>query len=146
VQDASRDSVFFTWSRVRLFAFGVGVGTGDDGCPGVAAGAVCNRRMIFPELADTILGRPVDPAPVPTNCDGANDLVHCVWMRHYEHGVVVVNVKDHPTLGVQVSTATPDCHQVTDVFSAKSLTSGACAKSVTIDLPAWSGRPLRYTP
>ncbi|MEP6624499.1 MAG: hypothetical protein ABJC79_08650, partial [Acidimicrobiia bacterium] len=85
VKDVSRESVFFAWSRVKLFAFGVGVGTGDDGCPGVAADAVCNRRMVFPELADTILGRPLDPQPVASMCDGS-DAVHCVWTRHYQHG------------------------------------------------------------
>lgn len=141
--DYSRRNVFYEWSRAKLFAIPLGVGTGDDGCPGSREGDICNRQGTFPELASVTFGPAAAPAPRKQDCaDGSND--RCVWSRQYEWGMSVVNVRPTTVEDVELPLGTQGCRYVRDVWSGRPLARNRCVTSVTLDLPAWSGRPLEY--
>ncbi len=139
--DTSRDAVYYEWSRAKLFAIPIAVGTGSGGCANAGPGTVCNRRLSFPELASTTLGAPHDGGPMASSCTPGST-TRCVWIRRYASGVVVVNAQDRP-VRAEVSLGTDHCRTVTDVFAGKPVDGGKCVTTVTLDLPAWSGRPLQ---
>ncbi|MGZ4712016.1 MAG: hypothetical protein ACXVJ7_13230 [Acidimicrobiia bacterium] len=137
--DESRAAIFYEWSRARLFAIPMAIGTGSGGCGNVAPGSICNRRLFVPELASTTFGPPVEPAPVAIDCDPGST-IHCTWVRRYQRGIVVVNARDHAvSVRIPVGTA---CRKLTDVFTGSPLAGGGCVTQVDVGLPAWSGRPL----
>lgn len=139
----SRAGVYFEWARVKLFAIPLAVGTGDSGCAKVAAGAVCNRQAAYPELAGLVLGKPLSKTPTSRACD-AGSQSRCVWTRQYSNGMSVVNVRPGSASGLQLELGTGSCRYVRDVESGKALAANRCVTQVTLDLPAWSGRPLQY--
>jgi hypothetical protein len=139
----SRVGVFFEWARVKLFAIPLAVGTGDSGCAKTAPGAVCNRQAAYPELAGLVLGKPLSNAPSSHECDAASQS-RCVWTRQYANGMSVVNVRPEPANGLQLALGTSGCRYVRDVESGKALADNRCVTRVSVDLPAWSGRPLEY--
>jgi hypothetical protein len=141
----NRSTVYYEWSRVRLFDLALAVNTGDGGCPdGGTTSGVCNRYALYPELTDLALGAPVDPRPVARACLGSSR-VRCLWSRTYDDGVVLTNARPVPVRGVRVEVPGGSCRRVLDVWSGKPLAGGRCVSSVRVDLPAWSGRPLRLS-
>ncbi len=139
----SRAGVYFEWARVKLFAIPLAVGTGDSGCAKVAPGAVCNRQAAYPELTGLVLGKPLSNAPASHECDAASQS-RCVWTRQYANGMSVVNVRPEPANALQLALGTDNCRYVRDVETGKALAGNRCVTRVSVDLPAWSGRPLEY--
>jgi hypothetical protein len=138
----NRTNVYFEWARVKLFVVPLAVNTGNAGCAS-AYGAPCNRHALYPELADIAYGKPIDKEPVKTECQ-KHSRINCVWVRHYEHGMSVVNVSDR-TRTVKLELETQGCRVVNDIWLGKPLASGACVTKAQLVVPAWSGRPLTYS-
>lgn len=138
----TRDGVYFEWSKVKLFKIPLAVGTGDDGCPGKPANSICNRQAIYPELANLAFGTPIDAEPRSGDC-AAGSTVDCVWSRRYEHGASIANVQPIAA-SFELSLGVQGCRYVRDLWSGEPLAGNRCTKSVTLDVPAWSGRPLAY--
>jgi hypothetical protein len=143
--DLSRQNVFFEWARTKLFDFPLGVAVWDRGkaCPDVQEGEACRSLVTYPELTSIVLGSPVDDQPQSAQCGGGEP--NCVWSRRYQQGAMVVNVQDRPVSGFELELGTDGCRYVNDVWSGRELAGGECVDSVTIDLPAWTGRPLSYS-
>jgi hypothetical protein len=139
----SRDGVYFEWARVKLFPIPLAVGTGDSGCGGVAPGQACNRQAALPELANVRYGRALSNAPSSEHCDTGSS-IRCVWTRRYAGGMSVVNVRPDSVRGLHLDLGVDGCRYVRDTYSAKPLAGNRCVTSVSLDLPAWSGRPLEY--
>jgi hypothetical protein len=140
----SRANVFFQFARVRLFDVPVSVGTGDRPCK---TDLPCNRIGVFPELTGVQFGPPLANGPTKSDCD-AKIKHRCVWTRTYEGGVVLVNLTDEAHT-VQVKAfrgADRTCRYVRDLYAAKVLADGKCTRRVAIELPPWSGRPIRVYP
>ncbi|MFZ4584519.1 MAG: hypothetical protein ACOYNI_04750 [Acidimicrobiia bacterium] len=137
--DVTRDNVYFQWARVKIFNMPLGVFTGDDNCNGKLDG-LCNRRGLYKELNDLRLGAPLTEMPDKVACE-ANAEVNCVWVRPYRNGASVVNVTGIAKV-VTVSLAGATCRNVVSVIDGASL--GPCGGNLKIDLPPWSGRPLRF--
>jgi hypothetical protein len=144
--DLSRENVFFEWARTKLFDFPLGVSVWDreKACPGVAEGEACRSLMTYPELTSIVLGKPIEADPASTKCQGGSD-INCVWSRRYAQGAMVTNVQDRPVDGFELELGTDGCRYVTDVWTGKALGGGDCVEKVTLDLEAWSGRPLAYS-
>ena len=139
--DTSRAAVFYAWSRAKLFAVPIAVGTGSGGCPKAKPGTVCNRRLSFADLASTTLGPPLDRAPTSSDCTPGSTTL-CVWVRRYTDGVVVVNAQGRP-VRTEVDLGIDGCRRMTDVFLGTPIAGGDCVRTVTLDLAPWAGRPLR---
>ena len=141
----NRATVYYEWSRVRLFDLALAVNTGDGGCPeGGTRSGVCNRYALYPELTDLRLGAPVDKEPVARDCFGSSR-VRCVWSRTYDDGVVLVNVRPRASAGTTVKVPGDACRHVLDVHAGEPLAGNRCVRSVTVSLPPWSGRPLAFS-
>lgn len=137
----TRRNVFYEWSRIKLFDLPVAVNTGDDRCAQAPATAVCNRFGIYPELVDSVLGRPLTKAPGSRQCIGRSE-VRCVWLRQYRQGTVVLNVTPRRRDKVRIPLGFKGCRHVYDVWSGVPLARDRCVTSVRLDLTKWSGRPL----
>jgi hypothetical protein len=142
----SRQNVFFEWARTKLFDFPLGVSVWDreKACPDVAPGEPCRSLLTYPELTSIVLGSPVDDQPQSAPCKGGSD-VNCVWSRRYAQGAMVANVQDRRVRDFELELGTDGCRYVYDVWTGKMLGGGDCVESVTLDLAAWSGRPLSYS-
>ncbi len=136
----TRDSVYFEWARVKLFRIPVAIGTGNDGCPGVATESICNRQASYPELANAALGTPIDRDPRSGHCETGSSIA-CVWYRRYTTGASVVNVSAHPKR-IDLPLGGNGCRYVFDLWSRRPLAGNQCVKTVVLHLPPWSGRPL----
>jgi hypothetical protein len=140
----NRSTVYYEWSRVRLFDLALAVNTGDGGCPeGGTRSGVCNRYGLYPELTDLRLGEPVGRRPVARDCDGSS-AVRCVWTRSYAGGAVLVNVRPRAAR-VTVEVGDGSCRHVRDVHAQRALAGNRCVTSVRLALPPWSGRPLQFS-
>lgn len=144
--DLSRRNVFFEWARTKLFDFPLGVAVWDRerACPGVQEGEACRSLMTYPELTSIVLAEPLDADPASASCQGGSD-VHCVWSRRYAQGAMVANVSDRAVRNFELELGTDGCRYVTDVWTGEALGGGDCVENVTLDLDAWSGRPLSYS-
>jgi hypothetical protein len=83
---ASRDSARhagYLWGLGRLWGEPVAINTGDTGC---GTARLCSRNGLFPRLASTALGRPLDAAPRLVVVHG-----HVRLMRRFEDGTLVVD-------------------------------------------------------
>lgn len=138
----SKAKVFYAWSRIKLFNIAVAVNTGDGGCAGVAG--ICNRYGVYPQLTNTRFGKPRGARPVAQSCIRKSK-VHCVWLRRYAQGVNVLNASGRSRSSARVALGTATCRHVYDVYAGAPLARNRCVKVVRIRLPAWSGRPLRYS-
>ena len=56
-QNQKRSTVFYAWSRVKLFDLATSVNTGDGGCGDAPQDAVCNRYGTYPELTNIDFGK-----------------------------------------------------------------------------------------
>lgn len=140
----TRPNVFYAWSRIKLFNLAVSVNTGDGGCePTSDADAVCNRYGVYPELVNTVFGKPLGTGPVKDRCARGSD-IRCLWTRRYAKGVNVLNASPKRRDSVEVTLGLGTCRHVYDVFRRKPLADNRCVKKVNLTMPAWSGRPLRY--
>jgi hypothetical protein len=140
----TRHNVFFEWSRVKLFNLAVAVNTGDGGCSTADPGAPCNHYGVYPELVDTVFGKPLGGSPISMSCV-KRSTVHCLWLRRYEKGVTIVNVGAKRRSNVLVTLKRGACRYVYDVYSGSPLAGDRCVTRVHVDLSGWSGRPLRYS-
>jgi hypothetical protein len=138
-----RSSVYFGWARVKLFDIPLAVNTGEGGCQGRTV-TVCNRHDLYPELSDTNLGKPVQSMPQKLQCQ-AGSKVHCLWLRRYDHGMSIVNVSPKPITVSALDLGVGGCRVVTNVWDNKQLEQGKCVDKISIEVPAWSGRPLVYS-
>lgn len=139
----TRSAVFYQWSRIKLFDLPVAVNTGDGGCP-KGLGDVCNHYGIYGELVNTLFGRPLGDIPVAQDCVGSSK-VHCVWVRRYAQGINVLNASAQGRTRTRIGLGTSSCRYVYDVFHRKPVADNRCVRSVRLDLPSWSGRPLKYS-
>jgi hypothetical protein len=141
----TRSNVFYQWSRVKLFDLAVAVNTGDGGCgPDGSTSGVCNRYGLYPELVNTVMGRPVSSAPTAQLC-ARRSKIHCVWVRRYRQGTDVINAQSTARKGVRIDLGLAKCRYVYDVYKRTPLAGNTCKLAVRMDLPAWSGRPLRLS-
>ncbi len=140
----SRRQVFYQWSRIKLFDLPVAVGTGDDRCVDALPDAVCNRFGVYPQLVDTTFGPPTDDDPVAKRCAHRSD-VKCLWLRRYRHGATVVNVTGERQEPVRLRLGTNGCRYVYDVYRREPMMKDACVTEVALDVPRWSGLPLRFS-
>jgi hypothetical protein len=141
---STRASAYFEWARVKLFVIPLGINTGDDNCGNPPAGTLCNRRGLFPELANIVYGAPVDAAPESTNCTAGSD-VHCIWVRKYQLGMSVVNVSPTPKSTGSIPLGIDGCRYVKDVNTGRPLADNQCVKAVSLDLGEYTGHPLVYS-
>jgi hypothetical protein len=140
-----RPKVFYEWSRVKLFDLAVAVNTGDDRCAtSTDAGAVCNRYGVYPELVNTAFGPPLSEAPESQACLRSST-VHCVWVRRYADGMNVLNASARRRASTRLKLDVKGCRYVYDVYSHRPLAGNQCVRRVTMMLPRWSGRPVRYS-
>ena len=141
-QHQTRADVFYEWSRVKLFDLAVAVNTGDGGCPtGGSRSGVCNRYGTYPDLVDIQFGKPTGAAPDRSSCLGGSS-IRCVWTRDYADGVNVLNASPERRASVKVSVPGAQCRHVYDVYARRALADNHCVRTVNLDMPAWSGRPL----
>lgn len=138
----TRARVFYEWSRIKLFNIPVAVNTGDGRCAGAAG--VCNRYGSYPVLVNTVFGRPRGPVPRHKQCV-QHSAIHCVWLRRYARGVNVLNASGRPHHATRVDLSTATCRYVYNVETRRPLARNHCVRHVFVRLPAWSGRPLRYS-
>lgn len=134
--------VYYEWSRVKLFNLPVAVNTGDGGCSGSSGSGVCNRHRLYPILVNTRFGTPITAGPRSRSCSSGSS-IHCVWVRHYYGGAVVVNAsaKYHR---VFVHTKTARCKYVYSLWAHQPLRNNRCVHGFYVNLSPWSGRPVRY--
>lgn len=140
----TRSKVFYAWSRVKLFNLAVGVNTGDGGCGGAEPGAPCNRHGVYPELVDTKFGAPLGSRPVRQSC-ASGSRIHCLWLRRYSRGVDIINVRGSARKNVRVALGTAGCRYVYDVYHRVPLAGNTCVSALRLNIPAWSGRPLKLS-
>lgn len=139
--------IAYQWAVMQLYAVPAAFGTGVDRC-GIAATATietaCNRGGLVPAaLEDAALGPPLDPAPLTRSC--AADGWHCVWVRRYRDGMVLVN--DTPGVLRSGPVAIGDarsCRPVRDLVTGGDVPGGTCARSVDLRLGPFSARILSY--
>ncbi len=137
---SQRQRVYFRWASNRLANLPVVVNTGNDGCGGpVAPGGVCMRNGLFPELDSVQLGLPKGTQSVPMDCV---TFINCLQVRKYQRGMVLVNLKWTAEQVQGLSLDTSNCKTVHDVWSNADL--GGCSRTVTLTIPARSGRVLTY--
>lgn len=141
-QNQTKPNVFYQWSRIKLFDLAVAVNTGDDKCAGTTG--YCNRYGLYPKLVNTTFGKPLSTGPAKQACINRST-VTCVWTRKYRKGVNVLNASSKRRDDFPVTLGTSGCRHVLNVFTGKPLASNRCVTKVRLDLPAWSGRPLRYS-
>jgi hypothetical protein len=139
-----RHDVFYQWSRIKLFNLAVAVNTGDGGCGGASTSDVCNRYGVYPELVNTVFGRPLGRLPHSRACIGRST-IHCVWLRRYAKGVNVLNADARARTRVRVSLNRGSCRYVYDVYTKAPLAHNRCVHKVRVTMSAWSGHPLRYS-
>ena len=137
----NRQSVYYGWTRVKLFAIPLGVNTGDAGCA-YAAGLPCNQFALYPELANVGYGSPLSKRPESTQC-APGDAIHCLWFRRYQNGMSLLNVSS-ATRTIVVPIGIGGCRYVFDLFANRSIDGGRCVNSVSVQLGAWEGHPLQY--
>jgi hypothetical protein len=137
-----RQSVYYAWSRTKLFKIPLGVNTGDRGCA-AAGDAPCNRHAVYPELANVTFGAPLASRPVSTRCT-RHDTVHCVWLRRYEQGMSLVNVSGGERSTGRLPLGVSGCRYVFDLWTGAPLAGNRCVTSVEVTLGAWEGHPLQY--
>lgn len=141
LQGGDRDVAYYEWARARLYSFPVGINTGDLPCPNT--NTPCNRHGLYPELTSVTLGQPVDPAPVSDGCNPSAP-AQCLWTRHYERGVVVVNTTPQPK-SASVTLGVAGCRYLLDVRTGQVVEGGRCVTRATIQLGPWSGGPIQYS-
>lgn len=142
-QNQTASKVYYQWARIKLFDLAVGVNTGNGGCgPNGSASGVCNRYGTYPRLADIDFGKPLGPRPWSQGCTSGSE-VRCVWVRRYLRGTDVINVRGVPLKGVRIALGRSTCRYVYDVYHRAPLAGNRCVKAVRMNLPAWSGRPLK---
>jgi hypothetical protein len=144
--DLSRENVFFEWARVKLFNIPLAISVWDraKACPGVPASQPCNNLITYPELSGVQLGSPIDAKPQSASCASSGP-PHCVWTRRYAQGAMIANVQDRSVGSYKLVLGTDGCRYVRDVWSGAAMAGNKCVQDVTLDLPAWSGRPLAYS-
>ena len=67
-----------------------------------------------------------------------------MWKRLYAKGANVLNAQPSPSK-VSVKLGTRGCRHVYNVFERRPLAGNNCVRKVSVKLPAWSGRPLKYS-
>jgi hypothetical protein len=141
----NRHNVFYQWSRIKLFDLAVAVNTGDGGCDSASnTSEVCNRYGVYPELVNTVFGKPLGRAPVSQSCI-KRSTIHCVWTRKYAKGVNVLNAGARARSLVPVTLNRGTCRYVYDVYTKAPLAHNRCVQKVRVNMSGWSGHPLRYS-
>jgi hypothetical protein len=140
--------VLYQWARVRLYNLKVAINTGDDGCSAAPSGDVCWRYGDiagdpWPGLASVELGRPVDKAPFRVAC-AAGSTTHCIWIRRYEAGMVMLNRSSSTRTSGRVPLALASCRYIYRVAEATFLSPNTCVTSVNRTLGPWTGVILEY--
>jgi hypothetical protein len=138
----TRLSVYYGWSKTKLFAIPLGVNTGDAGCAN-AGGLPCNQAGLYPELANVAYGLPISTSPGPTQC-ALHDAVHCLWFRRYQAGMSLLNASSGTRTGV-IPLGVSGCRYVLDLFTKRSIDGGYCVASAIVRLGPWEGHPLLYS-
>jgi hypothetical protein len=142
VGSQDRESIFYGWTRAKLFAIPIGVNTGDRGCT-QAGSAPCNRHASYPELANVVYGAPVASRPESTEC-APGDAVHCLWLRRYQHGMSLLNVSEQEKSTGNVDLGVSGCRYVFDLWTGQPLAQNKCVTSVSLTVGPWEGHPLQY--
>lgn len=139
--------IAYQWAVMQLYAVPAAFGTGVDRCGIASSTAIetaCNRGGLVPAaLEDAVLGPPLDPAPLGRSC--AEDGWHCVWVRRYRDGMVLVN--DTPGARPSGPVAVGDersCRPVRDLVTGGAVPGGTCARSIDLRLAPFSARILSY--
>jgi hypothetical protein len=68
-----------------------------------------------------------------------------VWVRRYRKGATVLNARPVRMDRVRVDLGLANCRYVYDVYNRTPLAGNTCKFALRMDLPAWSGRPLRLS-
>ncbi|MCL2542699.1 MAG: hypothetical protein FWE71_09625 [Nocardioidaceae bacterium] len=139
----NRATVYYVWSRIKLFNLAVGVNTGSGDCSTVAPGRPCNQGGSYPELVDTRFGAPLTAAPQSTSCTKGSK-ISCVWSRRYAQGASLLNATGSKR-SVTVSTGIKKCRYVYDELTKKPLAGNKCVTKLKVTLAPWSGHPLTYS-
>ncbi len=132
---------------MKLYDVPAAFGTGVDRCgisSEVPIDTACNRGGLAPPtLVDTVLGNPLDAAPTSQSC--APDGWHCVWVRRYQDGMVLVNNTAQPLEARQLAVATAGaCRTVTDVVTGARYGDGSCTPAISVDLAGFHAEIFRY--
>jgi hypothetical protein len=139
--------VVYQWAVMKLYDIPAGFGTGVGRC-GVPAQlpieSACNQGAIAPPaLVDARLGPPLDASPAARAC--AADGWHCVWLRRYQDGLVVVNnTASARTTGPIELTADHSCRTVADAVTGARRARGACTPTMDVTLAPYRAQVLGY--
>lgn len=133
--------VYYHWTRAKLFAIPLAVNTGDHGC--ASAPGPCDRNGLYPDLASTTFGAPIDEQPVAARC-ARHSHERCLWRRRYSRGLAIVNA-GRTVEHIAIELGVRGCRYLLDVASGTSLAHGRCVRAVTLRLLPQSGRPVQYS-
>lgn len=125
----------YVWALAKLAGGPVVLNTGFGFC-GVQWGTTnCSRTGLAPDLVNIRLGAPIDPAPTSTACQGTS----CMWIRRFQHGMVVVSAHGTPRRQTTVALGTNGCRRVRE-FRGGDQAGGTCVTSlrVTTDSSGWA--------
>ncbi len=95
------------------------------------------------QLTNIDFGKVQGTKPMAKSC-ARHSKIHCLWMRRYGKGMNLLNASGTART-VTVGTNLSSCRYVFDVYAGKPLAGNKCVKSLSIKVPAWSGRPLTYS-
>jgi hypothetical protein len=141
------EHILYQWAVMKLYDVPAGFGTGVARC-GVPAtepiASACNQGGLAPaRLVDTVLGEPLDPAPAAHDC--ASDGWHCVWIRRYQDGIVMVNNTPATRNTGQIPlTEDGSCRVPVDAATGAPYEGGACTSGVDVNLGPFRAQILRY--
>jgi hypothetical protein len=145
--DGSAVHILYQWAVMKLYDVPAAFGTGVDRCgisSEVPIDTACNRGGVAPPaLVDTVLGNPLDAAPAAQSC--APDRWHCIWVRRYQDGMVVVNNTAQPVEARQLTVATAGaCRTVTDAATGARYGDGSCTPTISVELAGFHAEIYRY--
>jgi hypothetical protein len=138
-----RAGAFLGWAEAALWRIDLTVNSGDDACPGAVAGSACSRYGTFPELTRVVRGPALDAAPSSRSCT-AGSTVRCVWVRRWQDAIVLANTTTAP-VKARISAGHRHCRAFRSVWGGGLVRGGKCTASLTVTLPAMSGRVYTET-
>ena len=134
-----RRAAFFEWAKAALWRVDIAINSGNDGCAGTGLhGVRCWRYGTFPQLTRVARGAALTGAPRGISCRVGHPY-RCLWVRTWRHVVVAVNETAYPismTLNLRHAT----CRVVRNLWSRRLVHHGACVRTLTTHVPAYSGR------
>jgi hypothetical protein len=139
--------ILYQWAVMKLYDVPAGFGTGVDRCgiPGQEPiESSCNQGGLAPApLVDAVLGQPLDPVPAPRDC--APDGWHCVWVRRYRNGIVLVNnAPTERSSGPVTPSDDGSCRRLVDAATGAPTAGGACVRTLDVPLGGFRAEVLRY--